>query len=135
MELKTLRDIVDQSAALYGTAPAYRYKVKKAVEDKSFLDVKNDTMAMGRMIEHLGLSGKHIAVLGPTSYPWIISFFGITGSASVAAVLWTEGKLPGGVLTVKNPGGDLTVTITGAEGKVTELLLEGPTEVVTLVEM
>ena len=58
-----------------------------------------------------------------------------TGSASVAAVLWTEGKLPGGVLTVKNPGGDLTVTITGAEGKVTELYLEGPTEVVTVVEM
>lgn len=87
MELKTLRDIVDNSAALYGTATAYRYKVKKAVEDKSFIDVKNDMMSMGRMIEHLGVSGKHIAIVGPTSYPWIISFFGITGSGSVAVPL------------------------------------------------
>ena len=58
-----------------------------------------------------------------------------TGSASVAAVLWTEGKLPGGVLTVKNPGGDLAVTVSGEDGKVTELYLEGPTEVVTVLEM
>ncbi len=58
-----------------------------------------------------------------------------TGSASVAAVLWSEGKLPGGVLTVKNPGGDLTVTVSGEYGVVTELLLEGPTEVVTILEI
>ena len=58
-----------------------------------------------------------------------------TGSASVATVLWAEGKLPGGVLTVKNPGGDLAVTVVGVEGKVKELYLEGPTEVVSVMEM
>ncbi len=58
-----------------------------------------------------------------------------TGSTSVAAVLWMQGKLPGGVLTVKNPGGDLIVTVTGEKGVITELLLEGPTEVVTVVEI
>ena len=58
-----------------------------------------------------------------------------TGSGSVAVTAWAEGKLPGGVLTVKNRGGDLTVTVTGENGKVTELLLEGPTEVVTVMEV
>jgi len=58
-----------------------------------------------------------------------------TGSGSVAAVLWAEGKLPGGVLTVKNRGGDLTVTVSGENGTVTQLLLEGPTEVVKIMEV
>jgi diaminopimelate epimerase len=58
-----------------------------------------------------------------------------TGSGSVAAALWAEGKLPGGKLTVKNPGGDLTVTVSGKNGAVTELLLEGPTEIVKIMEL
>ena len=58
-----------------------------------------------------------------------------TGSASTAVTLWKVGKLPGGVLTVKNPGGDLTITIQ-AEGKtITSLLLEGPTEIVKIIEI
>ncbi len=49
-----------------------------------------------------------------------------TGSASVAAVLWTTGQLPGGRLEVENPGGTLTVTISGKDGTITDLFLEGP---------
>ena len=51
-----------------------------------------------------------------------------TGSGATAVTLWTQGKLPGGVVTVKNPGGDLTVTIQSNDGKITALLLEGPTQ-------
>ncbi len=58
-----------------------------------------------------------------------------TGSASVAVVLWAEGKVPDGVLTVKNPGGDLTVTVSGKNGTVTALFLEGPTEAVRIMEI
>ncbi|MBR5577389.1 MAG: AMP-binding protein, partial [Lachnospiraceae bacterium] len=75
------------SASKYGQATAYRYKVKKELVDKSFLQVKNDAMAISRMVEALELKGKHIAILGSTSYPWITSFFGITGSGSVAVPL------------------------------------------------
>ena len=52
-----------------------------------------------------------------------------TGTGSLAAALWTAGKLPGGHLAVQNPGGTLSVTLSGENGKVTKLLLEGPTEV------
>ena len=58
-----------------------------------------------------------------------------TGSASTAVTLWKEGKVPGGVLTVKNPGGDLGITIEGENGTVEKLLLEGPTEVVKIYEI
>lgn len=87
MSIKTLRDIVDYSASTYGLSTAYRYKENKGVVDKNFLEVKTDSMAISRMVEDLGLQGKHIALLGPTSYPWIVSFFGITSSASVAVPL------------------------------------------------
>ena len=58
-----------------------------------------------------------------------------TGSGSTAVVLWLKGKVPGGKLTVENPGGTLAVTVSGENGSVTELTLEGPTEVVKQYEI
>ena len=58
-----------------------------------------------------------------------------TGSASTAVVLWLQGKLPGGRLTVLNPGGTLEVTVEGENGQITALYLEGPTEAVKTVEI
>ena len=50
-----------------------------------------------------------------------------TGTGSVASVLWMQGRLPGGKVTVQNPGGTLTVDVAGENGTITSLLLEGPT--------
>ena len=58
-----------------------------------------------------------------------------TGSGSVAVVLWTLGKVPGGFLQMENPGGTLAVTISGTNGKVESLLLEGPAEVLKEYEL
>ena len=58
-----------------------------------------------------------------------------TGSGSTAVTLWKEGKVPGGVLTVKNPGGDLTVTIRAEGETITALLLEGPTEIEKILDI
>ncbi len=58
-----------------------------------------------------------------------------TGSAATAVTLWLKGELPGGKLTVQNRGGDLKVTVRGQNGTVEELLLEGPTEVVKIMEV
>ena len=58
-----------------------------------------------------------------------------TGTGSVACTLWTQGRLPGGVLTAHNPGGPLKVTITGEKDTVTAIDLEGPTQIVRIYEM
>ena len=58
-----------------------------------------------------------------------------TGSASTAVVLWLQGQVPSGHLTVKNPGGDLGITIAGQDGIVEKLMLEGPTEVVNIYDI
>ena len=58
-----------------------------------------------------------------------------TGSAAVAVVLYLQGKLPGGHLTVENPGGTLEITLKGDGKQVTELYLEGPAETVSQFEI
>lgn len=58
-----------------------------------------------------------------------------TGCGSVTAALWAAGKLPSGSLTLRNEGGTLHVRLTGQEGKVTSLVLEGPTQVTEIYDI
>ncbi len=58
-----------------------------------------------------------------------------TGSASVAVVLWLQGRLPGGHLTAENPGGTLDITIEGQGDKITALYLEGPADILGQYEI
>ena len=58
-----------------------------------------------------------------------------TGCGSTAATLWTQGKLPGGVLTCQNKGGTLQVPVEGDHPQITALLLEGPAQVLKKYEI
>ena len=58
-----------------------------------------------------------------------------TGCGSTAAVLWSQGKLPGGKLTLENKGGILQVTVVGSHGRIRQLILEGPAEVLAEYEL
>ena len=58
-----------------------------------------------------------------------------TGCGSIASVLWLQGKLPGGRLTAQNQGGTLTVSIEGSGNEISSILLEGPTEVVKVLDI
>lgn len=84
MPVRTLRDIIRHGAEAYGSQTAFRYKVKKEIVDRTYLDVDRDSMAVSRMVESMGMEGKHIALIGTTTYQWIVSYFGIVGSGSVA---------------------------------------------------
>ena len=57
-----------------------------------------------------------------------------TGCGSVACVLWKQGLLPENTLTARVPGGELKLTIEGGTS-VEKLLLEGPTQVVEILEL
>lgn len=81
---QTLKGIVRYAAEQYGTQAAYRYKVNKEIEERTYEDLNRDSMAASRMVESLGMQGKHVALIGATSYSWIIGYFGVTGAGSVA---------------------------------------------------
>ena len=57
-----------------------------------------------------------------------------TGSGSLACVLHTAGKLPGGYVTVENRGGTLAVNLESENGQIREVWLEGPTEIAKIFE-
>ena len=57
-----------------------------------------------------------------------------TGSASTVYVLWLKGMVQDR-LTVENPGGTLTVTLAAEGSSLTELTLEGPTQVVEILQL
>lgn len=92
MEVKTLQDIIRHGAENFGSQPAFRYKKNKEIQDKSYRKLQQDSMAVSRMVEGLGMKGKHIALIGTTSYQWISCYFGITGSGSVAVPV--DAQLP-----------------------------------------
>lgn len=87
-----MRDIIRHGAEAYGSQTAFRYKVKKEIVDRTYLDVDRDSMAVSRMVESMGMEGKHIALIGTTTYQWIVSYFGIVGSGSVAVPI--DAQLP-----------------------------------------
>ena len=58
-----------------------------------------------------------------------------TGTASTACALFAEGKLPGRRLVAENPGGTLTVDLQAENGEITGVYLEGPTEVVEIMNI
>jgi diaminopimelate epimerase len=58
-----------------------------------------------------------------------------TGSGSTAAVIWALGKFPADSLTVENEGGSLKISITEEAGKITQLFLEGPAEVLEIYDL
>lgn len=90
--MNNLRDIIKYASDTYKNQTAFRYKAGKQLEDKTYEDVNIDSMSVSRMIESMGMEGKHIALIGNTSYSWIVSFFGITNSKSVAVPI--DAQLP-----------------------------------------
>ena len=58
-----------------------------------------------------------------------------TGTGSAAAVIFQEGKLPGKSLSVHNRGGLLKVTLQTQGDKISSIFLEGPTEIVKIMEL
>ena len=58
-----------------------------------------------------------------------------TGTGSVACTMLRRGLLTGNVLTAHNPGGTLKITLGEENGAICSILLEGPTQVVSVYEL
>ncbi len=97
----TIRELLVKSEAAYGSWDAFRYKVKQndaegrkavSVESKTYTTLKNDSECFSAVLESLQEQKKHIAILGTTSYAWVVAYLGIVNSGSVAVPL--DAQLP-----------------------------------------
>lgn len=78
-----LKEMINDTAKMYGDLDAYRYKKNGKIVSKSYNNLKKDSMAFSNALKTLRLIGKHIAVIGLTSYEWIVTYFGTVNSNSV----------------------------------------------------
>ncbi len=92
----TIRDLLMEAEASYSTMDAIRYKVKSeskeekkgaSVEARTYKQLKDDSECFSAVLAALGEQKNHIAILGTTSYEWIVSYFGIVNSGSTAVPL------------------------------------------------
>lgn len=88
MTYSTIRDILAEAEQKFNSGDAIRYKVAKdTIAAKSYTDLKADTESFSCVLEALGIQKTHVALTGMTSYPWLVSYFGIVNSGSVAVPL------------------------------------------------
>ena len=97
----TIYELLEKAAEAYGNRDAVRYKVKEAgqggkketkVEAKTYAQLWEDSRRFSAALADLGEQGKHIAIVGATSYGWITGYYGIVNGGSVAVPL--DANLP-----------------------------------------
>lgn len=97
----TIYELLVKAQEAYGPQDAIRYKVKgegsngkkeTKVEAKTYTQLKSDSGCFSAALAKLGEQGKHIALVGATSYSWITAYYGIVNGGSVAVPL--DANLP-----------------------------------------
>lgn len=81
--LVDLQDFVKEIAETYGDRDVYRYIADGNVECKSFKAFEKDINAVASWFVEQGWQGKHIAIIGSSSYQWVTVFLGVACSANV----------------------------------------------------
>ncbi|MGN0317888.1 MAG: AMP-binding protein [Lachnospira sp.] len=96
----TIRDILVRAEASYGSCDAFRYKAKSEdpdgkktiVEHKTYTELKQDSEKLSAALESIGEKNTHIAILGATSYEWVVTYMGTVNGGNVAVPL--DAQLP-----------------------------------------
>ena len=87
MPKQTIPEIFYESAAKYADLPAVRWSVRKQTFEKTYSELLKDADAVRHALIRAGLDGSHIALCGPSSYPWIAAYLGILMARGAAVPL------------------------------------------------
>ncbi len=78
-----LQEFVKEIAKKYKDRDAYRYIVEDTVVSKTFKQFEKDINAVASWLVKREWKGKHIAIIGSSSYHWVTTFLGIACSSNV----------------------------------------------------
>lgn len=81
--LSDLQEFVFEINKVYKDRIAYRYLSSDKIVDKTFAELAKDVFAMATYFQDFGLKGDRIAIIGGTSYPWIVTFLASSVSGNV----------------------------------------------------
>lgn len=93
-DVTDLKDILIQSTDMFPDETAYLVKDKELDEfvPITYARVREEMDAFGTRLIDLGLKGKNIAVIGETSYNWILTYFAVV--AGVGVIVPLDKNLP-----------------------------------------
>ncbi|MBQ8781589.1 MAG: AMP-binding protein [Oscillospiraceae bacterium] len=91
-QVKTLLDLVKTAADDYGDLVFVKEKAGKDVSEKTFVNFRDDVFRVVNHIASISDRKVHAAVIGPTSYAYLVSFFGIVSGGNVIVPL--DAQLP-----------------------------------------
>lgn len=81
--LTDLQEYVNDIATAYTYRDAYRYIKDDKIVRKTYKQFANDIFAVASWLTCRGWEKKHIAIVGSTSYEWVVTFLGIACSGNV----------------------------------------------------
>ena len=93
-EIQNLKELVDRIKPVYGNRTAVveiDEKNKENTIEYTANRLVDDIYALGTALKHMGLKGKHIAIVGEGSYNWIISFLAVVGGGRLKICLVKSG--------------------------------------------
>lgn len=88
--VKSLKDMLNQSAALYGDKTAFLLNNTAGNQSISYSQFKADVDALGTALLNLGLKDKCIAIIGENRYEWCVSYLAIAGGTGVVVPIDRE---------------------------------------------
>ena len=91
-EIVTLKDMLEGSAELYASNPAFWVKKKRGSEylPIDYKLLKHDVDSLGTGLVSLGLKGERIAVMGQGCYEWIVSYLSVINGTGVVVPIDKE---------------------------------------------
>lgn len=96
----TIRDLLVKAETSYNSCDAFRYKEKSEGEEgkktivthKTYTQLKQDSEKFSAALNSLGEKNTHIAIIGASSYEWVVTYLGTVNGGNVAVPL--DAQLP-----------------------------------------
>jgi long-chain acyl-CoA synthetase len=85
----TLRDMLEQSVARYGSRPAFTYREMPGgpVFSRTYTELSEDSRNLGTALLALGLGGRRLAIIGENSYRWCLAHLTVINGVGTAVPL------------------------------------------------
>ncbi len=88
--VNSIVELLERSKYKFGDCPAIRYKSKKEIFEKSYNELYTDSLYTARYLLEQNLKKGHIVILGPSSYEWIVAYFGVALAGMVVVPIDKE---------------------------------------------
>ena len=86
-EVGSIKKMLKAASDEAGDKIAYKFRENKEIREVTFREFRNTTLYLGTALYDMGISNKHIAMLGENSYDWICVYLTVLQSDGVMVPL------------------------------------------------